>query len=205
MWSDFAPPEKNLLLQHGGESCCRFSAANWMLCSSWACRPQFKLHNHPSGAAALAWALQTELPVCVCVFRSNALFFSLQDHHGDSVKAHPPHLNYYEISSRFFQGRRLIVISWAVLSSGVILHGEGACVPAVSLSRCWLPLLHCEMNTVNCHGEKLTFTLIKTQSPQQATAAQKHLEDRSPAFIFLICIVDAGRINESSVFCLWKI
>lgn len=89
-----------------------------------------------------------------------------------------------------------------MLISMVILHGEGAGFPAVSLSRCWFPLLHCEMNTVNCHNEKLTFTLIKTRSPQDAKAAQKHLEDRSPAFISLICIVDAGKINESSVFCL---
>lgn len=61
------------------------------------------------------------------------------------------------------------------------------------------------MNTVNCHNEKLTFSLIKTEPPHHANVAQKHLEDKSLAFILLICIVDAGKINESLVFCLRKI
>lgn len=39
--------------------------------------------------------------VCVCVFGSNALLFSLQDHHGDSVKARPPHLNYYDVLLKY--------------------------------------------------------------------------------------------------------
>lgn len=107
----------------------------------------------------------------VCVLEQSAIIV-LQDHRGDSFKAHPSYLNYYDVlletSSRLFPERGLIVVSSAPLISMVNLHGEGACFPAVSLSRCRFPLLRCEMNTVNCHNEKLTFTLIKTESSQHA-------------------------------------
>lgn len=63
-------------------------------------------------------------------------------------------------------------------------------LPLLSLSLCpppcWVPLLHCEIYTVHCHNEKLTFSLIKSES---------HLEERS-------LIVDAGQIKESLVFRL---
>lgn len=62
-----------------------------------------------------------------------------------------------------------------------------------------IPLLHCEMNIVNCHNEKLTFPLIYTPA-RQVKIAQTQLGNWLLAFIFLICIrvIEARWMTVSS-------